>query len=86
MRIAQDKNLAIALTEQGKLDDAAACYRRVLDLNPQDAGAHNNLGIVLQMQSRFEEAAACYRQVLALNPDDASRTITSAQHCTGKAS
>jgi tetratricopeptide (TPR) repeat protein len=86
VRMARDKNLAIALTEQGKLDDAASCYRRVLELNPQDAGAHNNLGIVLQMQSRFEEAEACYRQVLALNPNDAAahNNLGAALHRQGK--
>ena len=33
---------------QGKLDDAAACYRRALELNPDYAEAHNNLGNALK--------------------------------------
>ena len=39
-------NLGIALKGQGKLDEAAACYRQALELKPDFAEAHNNLGNV----------------------------------------
>ena len=32
------------LKDQGKLDEAVACYRRALELKPDFAEAHNNLG------------------------------------------
>src|SRR5436190_10359185 len=44
---AYQSNLGNALTTQGKLDEAIACYRRALALNPDLADTHNNLGIAL---------------------------------------
>ena len=40
-------NLGLALQDQGKLDEAAACCRGALQLAPDLAAAHNNLGNVL---------------------------------------
>lgn len=52
----------------GRLDQAEASYRKVLDLDPGNARAHNNLGYVLALQSRHDEALVCYRQALQLDP------------------
>ena len=62
-------NLGNALKEQGKLDEAVACYRRALELKPDFAEAHNNLGIALKDQGKLDEAVACYRRALELKPD-----------------
>ena len=56
------------MKQLGKLDEAAACHRRTLDLLPDFAGAHNNLGNVLQDLGRFDEAAACHRRAVELDP------------------
>ena len=37
-------NLGNAFKDRGKLDEAAACYRRALELKPDYAEAHSNLG------------------------------------------
>ena len=55
--------------DQGKLDEAVACYRRALELKPDYAEAHNNLGIALKDQGKLDEAVACYRRALELKPD-----------------
>ena len=60
---------AIALKDQGKLDEAVACYRRALELKPDYAEAHNNLGNALKDQGKLDEAVACYRRALELKPD-----------------
>ena len=60
---------AVALKDQGKLDEAVACYRRALELKPDYAEAHNNLGIALKDQGKLDEAVACYRRALELKPD-----------------
>ena len=57
------------LKDQGKLDEAVACYRRALELKPDHAEAHNNLGNALKDQGKLDEAVACYRQALELKPD-----------------
>ena len=60
---------ALRLHDQGKLDEAVACYRRALELKPDYAEAHNNLGIALKDQGKLDEAVACYRRALELKPD-----------------
>ena len=61
-------NLGNALKEQGKPDDAVACYRRALELNPDFAGAEQP-GNVLKDQGKLDEAVACCRRALELEPD-----------------
>ena len=57
------------MKDQGKLDEAVACYRRALELKPDFAEAHNNLGVALKEQGKLDEAVACYRRALELKPD-----------------
>src|SRR5215470_7942670 len=64
-----DFNIAVALMQQGRLDQAAAHYRRTLARDPDFAEACSNLGVVLAAQGRLDEAAAQYRRALALKPD-----------------
>jgi len=52
----------------GRLDEAEASYRKVLDLDQGHAKAHNNLGCVLALQGRHEESLVCFRQALRLDP------------------
>jgi FkbM family methyltransferase len=61
--------LGIALHDQGKLDEAIACYRRAVELKPDNAGALNNLGVALAAQGQLDEAITCYRQALQRKPD-----------------
>ncbi len=63
------KNLGIALQGQGKADEAAACYRRAVQLSPNDADAHNLLADALRDQGKLADAVACYRRALELKPD-----------------
>ncbi len=56
------------LFAQGRLDEAAAVYERVLRSHPDLGGAHSNLGNVRMMQGRLDEAIQCYRRAVALAP------------------
>ena len=64
-------NLGIVRKEQGRLDEAVACYRQALLLKPAFADAHNNLGLALAEKGQLEDAVACYRQALLHKPDHA---------------
>ena len=48
----------VGATEQGRLDEAAACFERAIRLDPRCAEAHYNLGNVLVALSRSAEARA----------------------------
>jgi Flp pilus assembly protein TadD len=58
-----------AFYRQGKFAEAAAEYRRALELDPSDADAHNNLGAALADLNQLDEALACYQSALRLRPD-----------------
>ena len=65
--------LGAGLMQQGKLTDAADCFKRVLLLEPADpldaALAENNLAHVFQAQGRIDDAVSCYRRSLEHRPD-----------------
>jgi predicted O-linked N-acetylglucosamine transferase (SPINDLY family) len=59
----------VASQSQGKLDQAAEGYGRVLRLQPALMEAHNNLGNVLRDLGRLAAAADCFAQAVRLRPD-----------------
>ena len=61
----------MALYKQKKLDEAIACFRQALELDPKFAPAHRNLGIALYKQGKLDEAIACFRNALEVDPNDA---------------
>jgi len=61
--------IAVALSMQGKLDEAIGHYREVLKVRPGSAKTHLNLGSALASGGRLDEAIAHYTQALALDPD-----------------
>ena len=62
-------DLAVALADQGKLEEAVANYRQALQLNPNYAEAHNNLGVALRDMGKRDEAIACLREALRLKQE-----------------
>jgi tetratricopeptide (TPR) repeat protein len=48
--------LAAAQAQQGKVDQAAEVYKRVLELQPSNAFAHNNIGILYALQKLSDKA------------------------------
>ena len=46
-------NLGVVLKEQGKLDEAVACWRRAVELKPDYAEAYGNLGNALKEQGKL---------------------------------
>jgi tetratricopeptide (TPR) repeat protein len=61
------ENLGIALINQGKLEEAEACFRRNLKLL---APTYFNLGLTLFRTKRYPEALENFQRALELEPDD----------------
>jgi tetratricopeptide (TPR) repeat protein len=61
-------NLAAALEQRGRGEDAIAEYRQALRARPGSAAVLNNLGAALQASGRLEEALRCYREALRAQP------------------
>ena len=65
-------NAGNALGRRGRLEEAAASFRRALELQPEFAEAHNNFGDLLLELARFDEAAASFRRAIAIRPQYAA--------------
>ena len=64
------KVLAGVLKQMGKINESLVAGQKSVQLDPQDAGAHNNLGVLLQQaQGRLKEAEESCRQAITLKPD-----------------
>lgn len=73
----RDKNAGVwyhrgqALCNDGKFDDAVACYDRALELSPADPLLWRRRGFALLKAGGCREAIASFDRALALDPDDA---------------
>lgn len=64
-------NLGIKLNGQGRVDEAIACYRKVVEINPLDIDAYYNMAVALSALGMTENAINCYQNILEINPNDA---------------
>jgi tetratricopeptide (TPR) repeat protein len=64
-----DFNQGNLLRAQGKLDEAIACFRRAIALNPRHIEAQNNLGNALKAKGLLDEAIVCFQDALRQRPD-----------------
>lgn len=62
---------ALSLHEQGRLDDAEAIYRRILETAPQNPDLHNLLGLIAQAKDLHSEAVNWFYQAVKLAPNHA---------------
>jgi serine/threonine protein kinase/Flp pilus assembly protein TadD len=67
---AAHSDLGIALRQQGKVDQAIACYHKAIELDPKNANAYSCLGRAFQEQQKLDEAIAEYRKAIELDPND----------------
>ena len=64
-------NLGIELARRGQVDEAIAHFRKVLEINPNDAEAHMAPGNVLLGRRQFVASLDYYRRALEIKPDQA---------------
>ena len=63
-------NLGVALFQQGKLDEAAACFEKTLRIKPDYADALNNMGLVAAFRGKADKAEYYYLKTLSVKPDN----------------
>lgn len=66
--LAQQRETAIALEQQGDVASAEAAWQAILKANPSDAEACANLGFLESRQQHYPEAVRYYRRALAVGP------------------
>jgi tetratricopeptide (TPR) repeat protein len=62
-------NLGTALHELGETDQAVACYRSAIQLDPELPDLHHNLGNAFYELRKWPEAEAAYREAIRIKPD-----------------
>jgi tetratricopeptide (TPR) repeat protein len=60
------------LKGKGQVDEAIACFRKAIELDPKLAQAHGNLGNALYGKGQVDEAIACFRKAIAIDPKQAN--------------
>ena len=58
------------LLEDGKFDDALACFDQALLLNLHDPELWNFKGVTLRSLGRYQEALECFNKSLEIDPRD----------------
>ena len=53
----------------GKVDEAEAIFRKVIEIAPNTAEAYFYLGAIFQEQGQFDAAIENYQQAIQLNPN-----------------
>lgn len=66
--------LGLIAKSQNRSEDAAAAFRRVLQIDPRDVGARVNLGQMYLQQRRYTEAAPLLRIALQAEPYNETAT------------
>jgi len=59
------------LKQEGKLEEAIACYHSVIEQNPKFYWPYHNLGETLDLLGRTDEAIKAYNQAIDQNPNSA---------------
>ena len=63
------KVLGAALKQMGKINESLVATQKSVQLEPQDAEAHNNLGVMLRKLRRLDDAEASCRKAITLKPN-----------------
>ncbi len=63
--------LATRHQQAGRPEVAERIYRKILDVQPDNAAANTKLGRLFQDQGKPDEAIACYRRFIEIKPDHA---------------
>ncbi len=67
--IAQNNFGAALLKKRGREEDAIAHFQEAIEIQPDDAEAHNNLGSAFFLEGRVDEAVAQFQKALETQPD-----------------
>ena len=66
--IEQYNDFAIRSAKANLWNEAILRWQRIIEIEPNNAKAHNNLGVAYEAMERFDEALAEYEKAIELDP------------------
>ena len=72
-------NKGIDYYNLGQLEQAAACFKEAVNLDPNYVDAYYNLGSILEYLNQDEAALAVFKQIILRKPDDYESVLKAAQ-------
>ena len=58
-----------AYSKKGDYDSAISCYKKAIELDPDNAVNHNNLGLAYHRKGDDDLAIPCYKEAIKLDPN-----------------
>ena len=55
-----------------EIQEAIICFKKAIQINPNNPDAHNNIGNLFKEKGQIEEAENCYRKAIKINPEYAN--------------
>lgn len=71
-RLQDQMNIGLWASRQDLWDEAIYRWRRVLELNPNSAPAHNNLAVAYETKGLWDDARREYDSALKLDPKNSA--------------
>ncbi len=64
---ATEENFGVRMAQQNLWREAMFRFQRAVEMNPQDAMAHNNLAVAYEANGEFDKASKEYREAMRLD-------------------
>ncbi|EKE02771.1 MAG: hypothetical protein ACD_20C00335G0002 [uncultured bacterium] len=64
------KDLGNIYFDLSRGEEAVECYKKVLEINPDDIEINHNLGLIYQETGYIDEAIQCFLNVISINKDE----------------
>jgi Flp pilus assembly protein TadD len=68
--IEEYNDFAIKCARMGLWNEAIMRWKRIVEMQPDNAKAHNNLGVAYESNGNFEAALAAYKTAVELDPEN----------------
>ncbi len=68
--VKKQNDFGVKSAKMGLWNEAIMRWERVLEIDPNNAQAHNNLGVAYESMRKFEAAQAEYKTAIELDPEN----------------
>ena len=68
--IEEYNDFGVKCAKMGLWDEAIMRWKRIVEIDPNNAKAHNNLGVAYESKRELDAALAEYRMAMELDPDN----------------